>query len=129
MYSNFAQVSKLASNRPSGTTAAALMEVLNFPIEVTAIAVTNVTGSAADFSLFHTESGSPVYDETSALYFQKEVAANDTLWIRAESVGAGIGLRKDQILGFQAHTGNALNVTVYGVAASIANPALTKGVS
>lgn len=116
----------LGQNRPSDTTAVAVVTNENLPvIEITAICVCNSTGSAATFRIHHDVAGS-TYDESNALYFDKSVPANDSLWIRAESMGAGISLAKSDTLGVRSDTGDALTFSVYGAGAQIAKSQIVR---
>lgn len=115
-----ARGSLLGQIRPANTTATAIFTCV-VPIEISLVVVCNTTGSAAAFRLFHDESGS-TYDESNALYWDKSVSANDTLFIKPESIGSGFMLNKDDTLGIRTDTANALTITVYGVTAELAEP-------
>ena len=98
-------------------------------IEVTLIYVANFSGSAVAFSLFHDPQGvgSPTFDKTTALMWDKVIAADDTLVINAEHVGGGIPLGKAGVLGFQSDVTDSVNMTVYGVTVAPQNMTLQEG--
>lgn len=105
---------------PTDTSAVTAYEQELLPVlEVTSICVCNTTGTAATFRLFHDVGGS-TYAASNALYYDKSVPANDSIWIRAESMGAGISLAKGDTLGVRSGTANALTFSVYGAGAQVA---------
>lgn len=111
----------VAQSRPTSTATATLFTQANLPVvEVTAICVCNTTGSAATFRLHHDIDGT-TYGAQNALYYDKSVPANDSFWIRAESMGAGISLGKGDSIGIQSGTANALTFTMYGASAQVAS--------
>lgn len=114
----FASGSQLSQSRPSGTTAVSAFTAL-MPTEITRVIVCNTTGTAAAMSLYHDDNGS-TFDATSALYEGKSVPANDSIEIKAESIGAGIMLSRDGQIGIKTGTASALTFTIYGVTANIA---------
>lgn len=110
----------IAQAAPANTSAATLYTQSNLPVlEVTAICVCNTTGTAATFRLFHDQDGT-TYAANNALYYDKSVPANDSIWIRAESMGAGIFLSEGDSLGIQSGTADALTFSAYGVGAQVA---------
>lgn len=110
----------VAQASPTSTATATLFTQANLPVvEVTAICVCNTTGSAATFRLHHDVNGT-TYGTDNALYYDKSVPANDSFWIRAESMGAGISLGKGDSIGVQTGTSNALTFTLYGAGAQVA---------
>ncbi len=116
----------LGQSTPSGTTAEAVVTNSNLPVmEIAAICVCNSTGSAATFRLQHDVGGSS-YDQSNALYYDKSVPANDSIWIRAESMGAGISLSEGDSLGIRSDTGSALTFSVYGAGAQVARPQVVR---
>ena len=108
---------QLAQVRPAGTTAVNLFTAL-MQTEITNIVLANVTSGAIVVSLFHDDDGS-TFDQTTALYYQVTIAANSTLEIEANCIGAGFHMQKEGQLGIQVDTANALNATVYGLTARI----------
>lgn len=115
---NFASGSQLAQSRPSGTTAVSAFTAL-MPTEITRIIVCNTTGTAANMSIYHDDDGS-TFDATTALYESKSVPANDSIEIKAESIGAGLMMAKNGQIGVKTGTANALTFTIYGITANIA---------
>lgn len=119
MSSGLGQVAQIARLRPSGTTAVELFQA-NAPLEVTSIFMCNTSGAPATFRLFHAFNDSTTYNETTALYWDKLLPADDTLVFRPESIGAGIKLAELDRLAVRVSVANALTFTVYGVPATIA---------
>lgn len=116
--------SLLGQNRPSDTSNATLFEA-TLGTEITSIAICNVTGSPVTFRLFHDLAGT-TYDESNALYFDKQVLANDTLWVGSESEGAGIQMEAADSLGVRSSVGDALTFTAYGVTSRVAQQLLQR---
>ena len=117
--------SRLAQIRPSDTN---FVEVYSTNVpnaEVTTIFVANTTGAEATFRLCHSIGTSDVTNETTALYWDKPVSANDSFIVRSEAVGGGIfvGNRLLDKLFVRSGTANALTFTLYGVTANIADAA------
>ncbi|PIW20805.1 MAG: hypothetical protein COW34_01000, partial [Armatimonadetes bacterium CG17_big_fil_post_rev_8_21_14_2_50_66_6] len=101
----------LSQVRPSGTAAvAAYTLAANRSAIVTGVVVANTTGIAATFRLFFHATGA-TYDQTTALFYDKQVAANDSFhlidlsWGLA-TAGGSIGVRTDTI--------DALTFTFFG---------------
>lgn len=106
------QVAPVDLNAISGFTA-------TLDTEVTRIAVCNTTGTAATFRLFH-DVGGTAYAVGNALYYDKSVPANDTVWITSDSIGSGIHLLATDSLGVRTGTADALTFSIYGVTADLA---------
>lgn len=87
--------------------------------EVTAIAICNSTGAAVTFRLHHDQAGS-TYDISNALYYDTTIAANSTMWIRAQSMGAGIQMANTDSLGVRSSVANALTFSFYGQTEKVA---------
>ena len=107
---------QLAQVRPANTTAVSAYTPPSADIvtEIRLITVCNTTGSAATFRLFHDDNGT-TYDETTALYFDKSVAANDTFSIEYTE-DDGIWMDDDTgNLAVRTGTNSALTFTIYGV--------------
>ena len=108
-----AQGALLAQVRPS-VTSAVLGFAAQLRTEITLIVISNTTASAVNFSLYHDDNGT-TYDQTTALYYAVQVAANSTELIQIASPNAGILLSSGGNLGVQSSTANALNFSIYGV--------------
>lgn len=98
--------------RPATTNA----QVLSTPIDkgkylVYHIMIANTTGSDVLASVFHDNDGS-VFNQTTALWYQVSVPANDTTIIEFRHA---IPLLSPGNLGGQSSVANALTFTVYGV--------------
>ncbi len=119
MSSGLGQVARLARLRPANTTATLILQA-QAPLEVSSLFICNTSGSSAAFRMFHAFDGDTTYDETTALYWDRLVAADDTLVFRPESVGAGIAMQANDILAIRTSVANALTFTLYGVPAAIA---------
>lgn len=111
-----ARGSQLAQVRPSGTSASAAFTA-TIPTEVTRIFITNTTGSAAAFSLYHDDDGT-TFDQTTALFFGVSVTANTTTEFQCDP-GAGIQMRAGGALAVQTDTGSALTFSIYGITAEV----------
>lgn len=116
-----AEGSQLAQVQPSGT--AAVLGYSNPAVasggrglnaEVTLIVVCNTTASPVNFSIFHDKDGT-TYDQSTALYYAKALAANDTLLIPFHAPNAGLAVRSGGNIGVQSSVANALTFTLYGV--------------
>ena len=103
---------QLGQLRPADTTAASVFSpVAGQRAEITRIYVCNQTAGALQYRVFHDEDGT-TYDETTALYFDISIPANNTvglfnlgLWM-ADSSGN---------LGVRTSAGNGITFTVYGI--------------
>ena len=104
---------QLAQLRPSGTTTTTLFSA-SLRTEVTCIFIANTTTNTCAMSLYHDDDGS-TFDETTALYFSKSVAANDTVKIEANSPGSGITVRAGGKIGVKSGVANALTFSLYGI--------------
>lgn len=82
--------------------------------EITRVVVCNTTGTAAAMSIYHDDNGS-TFDATSALYEAKSVPANDTIEIKAESIGGGFMVSAGGQIGVKTGTASALTFTLYGI--------------
>ena len=115
---SFASGSQLAQSRPSGTSAVSVFTA-DMVTEITLIVVCNTTGSAAAFSIFHDDDGS-TFDQTTALHYTQTIAANDTVYITSDAVGAGLFVAINGQIGVQTDTSNALTFSIYGITENIA---------
>jgi len=116
----------VAQLAPANTSTATLYTQSNLPsLEVSSICVCNTTGTAATFRLHHDVNGT-TYAAGNALYYDKSVPANDSIWIKAESMGAGISLGEGDSLGVQSGTANALTFSVYGTGAQVAKSQIVR---
>ena len=108
----------LGQARLSNTDAAVLYTAV-VRTEITRLIVANVTSSAASFRLHHDQGGS-TFDESNALIYDFEIAANgffDSL--QSYNTGNGITLVPTDTLGIRSGTGNALTFSVYGVLSGV----------
>ena len=106
---------QLAQARPANTNAVSVYapDTADMATEIRMINIANTTGSAATFRLFHDEDGT-TYDETTALFFDKSIAANDSFTETYEE--GAIWMRNTAgNLAFRTGTNNALTITVYGI--------------
>ena len=109
----FASGSQLAQSRPAGTTAVNAFTA-TLLTEITRIVVCNTTGTAAAMSIYHDDDGS-TFDATSALYESTSIAANESVEIKAESIGGGLMVAADGQIGVKTGTASALTFTIYGI--------------
>jgi hypothetical protein len=80
---------------------------------VTLIVVTNTTGGALSFRLFHDEDGT-TYDTTTALYYDKNVPANDSVVLQFNTDQAIFMNNSSGNLAIRSSSANNLTFTVYG---------------
>ena len=104
------QEKQLGQTKPAGTSP---VSIYSPGAGVTAIirniTVTNLTGLAVEFSIYHDDDGT-TYDETTALFFTVRVEKNQTVQLTAYvAMNNPAGN-----LAVQSSTASALNFTVYG---------------
>lgn len=114
---NAAAGSLLAQSRPSGTTAATLFTA-TMPTEITSIVVCNTSAAAATFRICHDDDGT-TYDQTTALYYDANINAGETMWLSGGFIGGGMHMAKDGTLGIRTNTASALTFSAYGITASL----------
>ena len=107
---NFGQ--QLGQLAPADTNAASLYAPPSaYRVLITQITICNTTGTAADYSIFHDETGT-TYDATTALTFAESLAANTSIYLVGLEIwldGANAGN-----IGVQSGTNDALTFTCYG---------------
>ena len=105
---------QLAQSRPANTTAVSIisMDSVDYSrVDIHSIIVCNTTSSAATFRIFHDEDGS-TYDETTALFYDSDVLANETISIEFDNP---IVMREETAnLAVRSSSGDAITYTVYG---------------
>lgn len=74
------------------------------------VSVCNISASSVSFDLYLNGSAS-TYNDTCALYYNKALAAHDTLEISGYYILNG----KNAFLAAKAHTANAITITVNGL--------------
>ena len=106
---------QLAQSRPGDTNAvSAYSPGTRISTRISKIFVANTTGTAATFRLFLDVNGT-TYDETTALYYDHSVAANDTLIIPEGGGDLDIWMVDSSgNLAVRTGTLSALTFTVYG---------------
>lgn len=97
---------------PANTTAAALFTA-NTRTEVTLIVICNTTGSAVAARIHHDEGGS-TYAADNAIYYDKSIPANDSVFIEATGNFSGMVLMSGDTIGVRTATNDALTFTAYG---------------
>ena len=109
---------QLGQSRPTNTTAVSIYSPSpGERAEILQIVVCNSTATAATFRIFHDDDGT-TYDETTALYWNRNVNANDTLRIWPQW-RPGFAMRNpDGNLAVRSGTASALTFTVYGIVVS-----------
>lgn len=113
-----AQGSRLFSNRPAGTgDTLAFTAVMD--TEVTRMFICNTTALAAAFRVYHCLAGDAP-GVNNALFYDKQVAANDTYLLASDATNSGIQLKVGDTIYIKSGTGGALGFQAYGVTASIA---------
>lgn len=105
--------SQLGQLRPANTTAASIYSpASSIEAQITAIMICNTGGVAVKFRLFHDDDGT-TYDETSALFWDISLIADETVTLTFEK-----GIYMDVSTGnFAVRTSvaNALTFTIYGL--------------
>ena len=102
-----------------GDTSNAILVTAEVITEVTRIVVCNTTGNTPSFRLFHRR-GAEVADQTTALYYDHALAANETFEIKAEAMGSGIFLDPQDELIVRSSAANEITFTAYGVTEQVA---------
>lgn len=111
---SFTSGSQLAQSRPGGTTAVTLFAA-TMRTEATVLVITNTTGTAATYSVYHDDDGT-TFDETTALAFGVSLAPNTSAYLLSGNVpGGGVTLRPGGAIGIKTGTASALTFTLYGV--------------
>lgn len=110
-----AQIGKmLGQARPANTTAVSIYSpTTGVTANIQHIVICNTTGTAATFRIFHDDDGT-TYDQTTALYYDKNINGAETL--RIYPLG-GLGFcmnNPDGNMAVRTGTNNALTFTVYG---------------
>jgi len=113
----FAQGSLLAQVRPSASASTAYTSTLR--TEVTHIIVCNTSGSPAAFSIYHDDDGT-TFDQTTALFWSAEIAADTTVSIISDAIGSGITVTRGGSIGVKPSVDRALTFSVYGVTEEVA---------
>jgi|TARA_R110000824_G_scaffold14736_1_gene62532 hypothetical protein len=110
---NLAYGAQLAQVRPANTNAATVY-TSGRSVEITKIILCETSGSSCTFRIFHDNDGT-TYDQTTALYYDVALAANTTLVISTEVLGAGLSVYKTGAIGFRTSVANTPTITIYGV--------------
>ena len=100
---NLAYGAQLAQVRPANTNAATVY-TSGRSVEITKIILCETSGSSCTFRIFHDNDG---YDVA--------LAANTTLVISTEVLGAGLSVYKTGAIGFRTSVANTPTITIYGV--------------
>ena len=108
------QEKQLGQLRPANTTAASIYSPgAGVTAIIRNITVTNLTGLAVDFSIFH-DDDETTYDETTALFFTARIEKNQTVQLTAYAAMNNPAGN----LAVKTETSSALNFTVYGAEAT-----------
>jgi allophanate hydrolase subunit 2 len=130
MHGAFAKGTQLAQVHP--TSAATFETVLSGNgrdapvIEITTIVLANTFASSVTFRLCHDVDGT-VSTAPTALYWDKTIAANDTLIIQGQHPSGGFFLGKNGALRLSVGTASTITCTVYGVTSNVQDRALAGG--
>lgn len=110
----FASGSQLAQSRPSGTSAVTLYTA-TMRTEITALVICNTTGSSANYSVYHHNTGT-TFDATTALAETVALPANTftTIFV-SNTPGCGLTVSNGGAIGIKSGTGNAITFSLYGV--------------
>jgi hypothetical protein len=102
---------QLGQLRPADTTAASIYSPLQgVRTNIRTIVIANTTASQASYRIFHDDNGT-TYDETTALYFDRNIPANNTDILNDLDIGMD---DPDGNIGVRTNTSNALTFTIYG---------------
>lgn len=104
---------QLFQSRPDNTTDAIVYPAVSLVTEFTRIFVCNNTANPVTFRLYHDDDGSTMSLDT-ALFYDKSIAANDTLEIVGHMNMSGIQVGEKGTIGIQSGTADALTFTGYG---------------
>ena len=113
-----AEGSRLFMSRPSDTNNATVLTV-TVNTELTKLLICNNTGSGVAFRLYHVPSGGTAGLD-NVLWYDKQVAANDTFIFGGDTNNGGIHLEEGDSIVIRSATGDALGFHGYGVTANIA---------
>lgn len=102
----------LAQSRPSTTTAQTAFSAV-IRTEIKKIVICNVGGGTSAYSIYHDDDGT-TYDQSTALFYSKSLAANSTDIYNAEDYAGGIGVSAGGAIGVQTATASALTFSLYG---------------
>ena len=104
---------QLAQIRPGDTLAATALQE-SAPWEVDLILVSNTTGTAAVFSIYHDADGT-TYSEATSLFFESPIEANDVAYIELQDGIANVNRLGS--IGVKSGTTSAGTFTLYGTLA------------
>lgn len=102
----------LAQSRP-GTTTAATLFTATLRTEIKKMVVCNTGAGTGAYSIYHDDDGT-TYDQTTALFYSKSLAANTTDVINAEDYAGGISVSAGGSIGIQTATASAMTFSFYG---------------
>lgn len=104
---------QLGQARPSDTNPLSIYSPANNVTGIVKmIRIVNTTGAAATYRMFHDKNGT-TYDESTALEWDKSIAANSS-----EQIDCFVPVKSTGNLAIRSGTASALTFTVYGVEVS-----------
>lgn len=107
--------SLLAQVRPDGTSAVELYAAPDeLAIEVTQLVVCNVSGSTLTCNVCHDDAGGSTFNQTTALYWTRSLAAGETLRLVWE-IGSGLQLSPGGQIGVTTSVADGITFSLYGV--------------
>lgn len=112
---NNASATLLAQYTAADAVANTVYTAQGLQAEITRVIVCNTSASPVAFSLFHDNSGSVTHDATTALYFGKSVAANDSFTLEITGPNGGIHIKSGGTIGFADDSGGDLTLSLYGI--------------
>lgn len=86
----------------------------NLRVEITRVVICNTTGGAGAASLFHDDDGT-TYNNTTALMFAENVAANSRVELFTQGPNGGIHVSKNGTIGFTDSLAGGLTISIYGI--------------
>lgn len=117
---NNASATLLAQYTASDALANTVFTAAGVQVEVTRVVVCNTSASPVAFSIFHDNTGSATHDATTALYFGKSLAANDSFTLEITGPNGGIHIKSGGTIGFTDASSGDLTLSLYGISQSIA---------
>ncbi|MEE4302461.1 MAG: hypothetical protein V2J24_23680 [Pseudomonadales bacterium] len=117
MINQHAQAALLAQIRPGDTSATlAFTAPDGIRVEVTKVIACNTSGAARAIRVFHDDSGGSTFDETTALWWDQAVPADESFVVCSEDTGNGITLQGGGQLAVRSDLASGVTFSIYGVA-------------
>jgi len=116
-----AQGELLAQVRPGVTTAVQLIKSDTLRIEITLLVATIIEGGTAmNLFVYHDDSGSDVYDNSTIIFSANKQLTDPDLLFQAQHPGSGIIIKPGGSLGVKIATASNATFSVYGITETLA---------